>query len=208
MIDRKFGDKPITFEVSVGKCVKSLSKERGSLRSKGMIGVTDWYVSGLRNQLQSRAYILFKPWLPFLWITVNLGVLMPVCLTPQVSVLMQIISPNMNSNLASIYPFNRLGDQTQIIYFRQSSFCDVHLKLVPGCEGALCGGMIPVHCLGQPHWITCGSVSVAGGWQPRLKWQAPLCPNILLLSPFLFQGKQDHSPWALHCGAKLSLEAD
>lgn len=26
MIDRKFGDKPITFEVSVGECVKVLSK--------------------------------------------------------------------------------------------------------------------------------------------------------------------------------------
>lgn len=27
MIDRKIGDKPITFEVSVGKCVKLFSKE-------------------------------------------------------------------------------------------------------------------------------------------------------------------------------------
>lgn len=29
MIDRKFGDKPITFEISVGKCVKVLPKGEG-----------------------------------------------------------------------------------------------------------------------------------------------------------------------------------
>lgn len=35
MIDRKFGDKPITFEVSVGKCVKVLSKAEKEPQKQG-----------------------------------------------------------------------------------------------------------------------------------------------------------------------------
>uniref|UniRef100_A0A8C3B7P5 Fer-1 like family member 6 n=1 Tax=Cairina moschata TaxID=8855 RepID=A0A8C3B7P5_CAIMO len=37
MIDRKIGDKPITFEVSVGKCVKLFSKEALSNDAKGIV---------------------------------------------------------------------------------------------------------------------------------------------------------------------------
>lgn len=35
MIDRKVGDKPITFEVSVGKCVKLFSKAGRELQDQG-----------------------------------------------------------------------------------------------------------------------------------------------------------------------------
>lgn len=35
MIDRKFGDKPITFEVSVGKCVKVLPKGEREPQEQG-----------------------------------------------------------------------------------------------------------------------------------------------------------------------------
>lgn len=39
MIDRKVGDKPITFEVSVGKCVKLFSKAERESQEKGMLPV-------------------------------------------------------------------------------------------------------------------------------------------------------------------------
>lgn len=59
MIDRKLGDKPITFEVSVGKCrlVSSSPKQRGTVKSKGMLSVIGNCVSVFRSQLQNRTYI-------------------------------------------------------------------------------------------------------------------------------------------------------
>lgn len=55
MIDRKVGDKPITFEVSVGKCVKLFSKAEGESQEQEDAAFGWRLCRGA--QLQSRAYL-------------------------------------------------------------------------------------------------------------------------------------------------------
>lgn len=56
MIDRKIGDKPVTFEVSVGKCVKLLSKEERI--SHLHVDTMCYRVLCLKHHLQNKAYKL------------------------------------------------------------------------------------------------------------------------------------------------------
>lgn len=53
MIDRKIGDKPITFEVSVGKCVKLFSKEEKMLHLH--VDTMCYRVLCLKDNFQNKA---------------------------------------------------------------------------------------------------------------------------------------------------------
>lgn len=84
MIDRKVGDKPITFEVSIGKCVKLFSKAEKESQEQG--DATCYWQLCRRTQesaSEEGLHIWIKPWSSFLWVAVKLGILTPSCLYSQ-----------------------------------------------------------------------------------------------------------------------------
>lgn len=177
MIDRKIGDKPISFEVSVGKCVKLFSK--AEWRSWLQVDTMCYWQLCLRVQAslsEQGLQVCIKVWSSFPWVA--------SCLFQSLSCLYsQVLC--INTNLLTQYTATHPVFSLQISWEIQlkkfisawCSFCSARCNLSlavmePLCREDLCGPSWPT--LLTYMWVCeCGTGVIIS---PSLKMNAPARP--------------------------------